>query len=80
MVRREEHMSTWMQVAMAVTAQVVLDLAGAAVFAWQEHVRTRANCRQIEAAAKARAFVLDQRGDQSTLLIVPESSGPDHDH
>jgi hypothetical protein len=78
-------MSAWMQLATAVTAPVVLELARAAVFAWREHVHTRSNCRQIEAAAAARTLVLDQRGDQGTLLIAPEPSapeptGPGHDH
>jgi hypothetical protein len=73
-------MSAWMQVAMAVTAPVVLELVRAAVFAWREHVHTRSNCRQIEAAAAARVLVLDQHGDQGTLLIVPEPPEPGHDH
>jgi len=67
-------MSAWMPIIEAVAAQAVLQLVGAAAYAWRERARARSNRQQIEAAAEADTLVLDRRGKEPEMLIVPLGS------
>ena len=70
-------MSAWMSIVEVTAAEAVLQLAGAVAYSWRERARARSNRQQIEAAAEAGTLVLDRRGKQPELLIVPLSSRHD---
>jgi hypothetical protein len=72
-------MGLWLLIIATAVTVTLWRLIGVAGVIWRERARVASHRAQMEAAALNGAILSERLPDGSTLIIMPESAGSEHD-